>query len=117
LVHGDLRADNMIATASGVILVDWAHATVGAPWPDFADLGVQLVISRSDPAAVEAALSSVQAWRQAPAEAATSYLIALAGYWTRSSRQAAPPSVPALRPYQGRAAVAALRWVRWRTAR
>jgi aminoglycoside phosphotransferase (APT) family kinase protein len=115
LVHGDLRADNMIAADDGVTLVDWAHATVGAPWPDFADLGAQLVISGHDPAAVEAALSAVPAWKQAPAGAVSSYLIALAGYWARSSRLPAPPSVPALRPYQARAADAGLRWVACRT--
>jgi aminoglycoside phosphotransferase (APT) family kinase protein len=116
LVHGDLRADNMIATGDGVVLVDWAHATAGAPWTDFADLGAQLIISGHEPEAVDAALASVLTWKQAPAEAVSSYLVALAGYWTRSSRLPAPHSVPALRPYQARAAAAGLRWVAWRAA-
>lgn len=115
LVHGDLRADNMLVTGDGVKLVDWAHATIGAPWPDYADLGAQMVISGYQPAHVEALLTGVPEWRPVPPDAVTSYLIALTGYWTRSSRLPAPPSVPALRPYQARAAAAGLRWVEWRT--
>jgi hypothetical protein len=38
LLHGDLRADNLLLTPSRVVLVDWPHACVGAaeaadpPW-------------------------------------------------------------------------------------
>jgi aminoglycoside phosphotransferase (APT) family kinase protein len=114
LVHGDLRADNMLITPAGVYLVDWAHAATGAPWLDFADLGVQLALTGHRPADVEAALAPLPGWQGAPASAITSYLIAETGYWLRSSRLPGPPSVPALRPYQARAAAAGLDWVAWR---
>lgn len=32
LLHGDLRADNMLITEDGVILVDWPWAAIGAPF-------------------------------------------------------------------------------------
>lgn len=34
LLHGDVRADNLLLTASGVTLVDWPHARVGAAFVD-----------------------------------------------------------------------------------
>ncbi len=34
LLHGDLRADNMLITEDGVVFVDWPHACTGAPWFD-----------------------------------------------------------------------------------
>jgi hypothetical protein len=45
----------------------------------------------------------------------SSYAAAYAGYWTRMSRQPAPPGVPHLRNYQRRAAAAAIAWSRYRT--
>ncbi|WP_148086083.1 hypothetical protein [Actinocorallia herbida] len=47
-----------------------------------------------------------------PRDAVTSYAVAFAGYCARCP---APPAVPNLRPYQARAAAAALHWVRHRT--
>jgi aminoglycoside phosphotransferase len=32
LVHGDLRADNILLTPDRVVFVDWPHARIGAPW-------------------------------------------------------------------------------------
>ena len=34
LVHGDIRADNVLLTDDRVWFVDWAHAYIGAPWVD-----------------------------------------------------------------------------------
>jgi aminoglycoside phosphotransferase (APT) family kinase protein len=35
LVHSDLRADNLLVRPDGrVVVVDWPHASVGAPWVD-----------------------------------------------------------------------------------
>ena len=31
LLHGDVRADNVLLTADGVVFVDWPHAAVGTP--------------------------------------------------------------------------------------
>src|SRR5690606_6544293 len=34
LVHGDLRADNIMLDPEHLWIVDWPHAAVGAPWLD-----------------------------------------------------------------------------------
>gem|GEM_PF-1964057 len=35
LVHSDVRADNLLVTRTGrIVLVDWPHACTGAPWLD-----------------------------------------------------------------------------------
>jgi Phosphotransferase enzyme family len=34
LVHMDLRADNLLVTERGVVVVDWPCARIGAPWLD-----------------------------------------------------------------------------------
>ncbi len=34
LVHGDLRADNMLLTDDEVVIVDWPNAAIGASWFD-----------------------------------------------------------------------------------
>jgi len=114
LVHGDLRPDNILIASSGVVLVDWAHATVGAPWLDLADIAAQLVIAGHNPADAEQSLAGLPAWQTAPPAGITGYATALAGYWTRSAAQPAPPGVPSLRAYQAHAAASAIGWLAWR---
>lgn len=47
IVHGDLRADNMVRDHHlGVTFVDWAHATTGPACTDAASLAPQLVPMR-----------------------------------------------------------------------
>lgn len=116
LVHGDIRPDNLLATPTGgVAVVDWAHASRGAAWQDLADLVPHLIMAGHDPAAAEHRLTGLPAWDKTDAEVLTSYAAAYAGYWMRMSRRPAPDGVPHLRPYQRRAAAAALAWVRHRT--
>lgn len=114
LVHGDLRADNMLVSDSGVVLVDWAFAAVGAAWLDLADLVPQMILAGHTPATAEQCVARLPAWRNAPPGAITSYAAACAGYWIRSARLPAPVGVPHLREYQARAGRAAVEWVAWR---
>jgi hypothetical protein len=114
LTHGDLRPDNILITADGAMLIDWAHATAGAPWLDLADLAVQLIIAGHHPADAERHLVGLPAWHAAPPVAITGYAAALAGYWTRSAAQPSPPGVPNLRAYQSHAASTAIGWLAWR---
>ena len=117
LVHGDLRADNMLAADSGVVLVDWAFASAGATWLDLADLVPQMILAGHTPASAEEHLGNLAAWRAAPDEAVTSYAAACAGYWTRSAMLPVPADAPHLRRYQARAGRAAVEWVAWRWGR
>jgi thiamine kinase-like enzyme len=44
LLHADLRADNLLITADGVMVVDWPYAVTGARWLD----GLLLLVSVAD---------------------------------------------------------------------
>ncbi|WP_037969303.1 phosphotransferase family protein [Streptosporangium amethystogenes] len=116
LIHGDIRPDNMIATAGEVVfVVDWAQPSRGAAWQDIADLVPHMIMAGHSPVSAEKTLIGVPAWDFALPEVITSYAASFAGYWTRMSRQPAPPGVPNLRGYQRRAAAAAIAWTMYRT--
>ncbi len=109
LVHSDIRADNVLLTPDRVVIVDWAHARIGAGWidllcffpsvamqggPDLERLFVQHPLGKSaDPAAVNAALA------------------AIAGYLTFGEHQPEPPGIPGLRAFQAAQGVEARRWL------
>ena len=109
LVHSDIRADNMLLTEDRVVIVDWAHARIGAGWidllcffpsvamqggPDLEQLFVQHPLGGSvDPAAVNAALA------------------AITGYLTYNEHQPEPPGLPGLRAFQAAQGVEARRWL------
>ncbi|WP_328917257.1 MULTISPECIES: phosphotransferase family protein [unclassified Streptomyces] len=108
IVHGDLRADNMVRDADrGVTFVDWAHATTGPACIDAVSLAPQLVLAGADPADVARALDEHPAATAEP-RAATAFLAALTGHWHRNARLPEPPGAPGLRDYQHRAASAGL---------
>jgi aminoglycoside phosphotransferase (APT) family kinase protein len=109
LVHIDIRADNVLLTEDRVVIVDWAHARIGAGWidllcffpsvamqggPDLETLFVQHSLGKSaDPAAVTAALA------------------AITGYLTYNEHQPEPPALPGLRAFQAAQGVEARRWL------
>jgi aminoglycoside phosphotransferase (APT) family kinase protein len=109
LVHSDIRADNVLLTEDRVVIVDWAHARIGAGWidllcffpsvamqggPDIEQLFIQHPLgSSADPAAVSAVLA------------------AIAGYLTYNEHQPEPPGLPGLRAFQAAQGVEARRWL------
>lgn len=109
IVHGDLRADNVMIDADGKVwLIDWLHASVGASWFDLvfllASVGAQ---GGGDPAELFARHAP-----QVPVEDLRAALAGLTGSLVWGSMQPAPPGVPNLRPFQSAHAGAALRWLR-----
>ncbi|MGZ3103606.1 phosphotransferase family protein [Streptomyces sp. H72] len=100
IVHGDLRADNMVRDHHlGVTFVDWAHATTGPACIDAASLAPQLILAGHRPADVARLLHDHPATASSP-ETTTAFLAALTGHWHRNARQPAPPGAPGLRAYQ-----------------
>jgi aminoglycoside phosphotransferase (APT) family kinase protein len=117
LVHGDLRADNLLLTDGRVVFVDWPWAAIGAPWFDVVAMGPSVVMQSDDPAAAVTRLERHLAGRGADPEDVTAVLVAVAGYFLHSCLQAPPPGLPTLRAFQRAQGEAALRWLRGRAVR
>ncbi|MFE5209455.1 phosphotransferase [Streptomyces sp. NPDC056600] len=117
LVHGDLRADNILLTAGRVVFVDWPWAAIGASWFDVVAMGPSVVMQSQDPEAAVARLDRHLAGRGAVPEDVTTVLVAVAGYLLHACLQAPPPGLPTLRAFQRAQGEAALRWLRRRPGR
>ena len=113
LVHGDVRADNVLLTADSVVLVDWASAAVGASWVDLT-LFLPSVAMQGGPPPHEL-FSGHPLGSSAPADGVTSMLCALTGYFLCRSLQPAPPGLPTLRAFQRGQGLTAAAWLRART--
>jgi aminoglycoside phosphotransferase len=108
LVHGDLRADNILLTPRGVVFVDWPHARIGAPWLDLLFLLPSAAATGTDPEKVWAGYPPARA---ADPDAVTAVLVALTGFFLHRSVLPPPPNVERVREFQRVQGEAALRWV------
>lgn len=113
LVHGDIRADNLLLTAEEVVVVDWPWAFVGAGWFDLLQMLPSVRMQGGPPP--EEVFAAHPVGRDADPAAVTAVLAALAGYFIRQSRQPDPPGLPTLRAFQAAQGGAALEWLRTRT--
>lgn len=129
IVHGDLRADNVVLTDDSVYLVDWPYATRGAPWLDLAGMlpsvvmqGVAGATTPVTPATDAAARAQGGAWAAATFDAhplgtsvhpgdLRAVVAGLAGYFLDSARRAPLATIPNLRPFQRAQGVAAVAWL------
>lgn len=114
LVHGDLRADNILLTADRVVFVDWPHARIGAPWLDLLFLLPSAAATGTDPEAVWATYPPA---RGLDADAVTAVLVALTGYFLHESVLPPPRNLRRVRAFQRAQGEAALRWVQARSSR
>lgn len=114
LAHCDLRADNLLLTPDGgVVVVDWPWASTGPRWLDVVLLMPNVVLyGDHDP---EALLSRHPLLDGAESHAVTTVAVALAGYFMWASRQPPSPGLPTLRAFQAAQGAATLRWLRRRT--
>ena len=109
LLHRDLRADNMLLTPTGGVVVDWAAASLGAPWIDLLGLLPDLHLG-GGPDPHETFLAH-PVGQIAPASEVTCVLASLAGYFTRQSLQPPIPGVSGLREFQAAQAAVATQWL------
>lgn len=111
LVHGDVRADNLVQRRDGtVVVVDWPHAMVGSPLFDVVGLLLNVRLSGSD-----VDVDGLLAERLPGADDdATAVLAGMAAYFTDAGRQLPVPGLPALRAFQAAQAEVALAWLRER---
>ena len=113
LLHNDVRADNLLITASGVLFVDWPHACIGAPWFDVVAFAPSVAMQGGpDP---EWLLAQAPSAAGADPDAVTAVVAAVTGYFVRQSLRPAPRGLPTVRDFQAAQGRHALRWLRHRT--
>jgi aminoglycoside phosphotransferase (APT) family kinase protein len=113
LIHNDVRDDNLLLADDGrTLLVDWAHAGIGARWLDLVFLAPSVELA-GGPACEDLIARSRRAQRAA-AEELTTAVVALLGYFTRVASLPPPPGVPAVRAFQEAQRAVTQRWLRQR---
>jgi len=114
LVHGDLRADNvMLATSPDerVWLIDWPHTCRdGARWWDL--VGMLPSVAMQDGGDPQTLFWAHPNAAGADRDAVRAVLAGITGFFVHGAVQPAPPSIPNLREFQLAQAVAALEWLR-----
>ncbi|QFQ98901.1 phosphotransferase [Streptomyces phaeolivaceus] len=89
LVHTDVSPLNMLVTADGIRLLDWALACPGPDWADTAFAVVRLVHAGHTPGQAEEIARTVPAYRAAPTTVVTTFADALCAVW--ENRQKTDP--------------------------
>ncbi|GAA0267526.1 aminoglycoside phosphotransferase family protein [Cryptosporangium japonicum] len=110
LLHGDLRADNILLTDERVWFVDWPSACVGAPWLDLVFL-LPSVAASAPAVDVGTILHTHPLTRDVAPETITATVAALAGFLVTVGLEPAPWYAPEVRAFQRAEAAAALRWL------
>jgi aminoglycoside phosphotransferase (APT) family kinase protein len=115
LVHLDIRADNLLVTPAGsIVVVDWPWAARGAPWLDTVLFALDAAVHGGvDP---EALVTGAPVMAAADPAAVTDLVLGLAGMWAEAMRRPPPRGLPTVRGFQRRFHDAALAWGRRRTA-
>ena len=113
LLHLDLRADNLILTPDRVVVVDWPHARVGAPWVDLLFFAPSVAMQGGPPP--EELLSRYPPARHAAPDAITAGVCAIAGFFVGEGLRPAPPGLPTLRAFQIAQGEVARSWLSRRT--
>ncbi len=112
LLHGDVRADNVLLTEDRVYFVDWPAAGIGAAWLDLVFLLPSMAMQGAGEP--EELLAGHPLARAAGKDAVTAVIVALAGYFVSRSLQPPPPGMPTVRAFQRAQGLACLRWLRAR---
>jgi aminoglycoside phosphotransferase (APT) family kinase protein len=113
LVHLDIRADNVLLTSDRAVVVDWPHATIGAPWLEMVAFAPSVVMQGGPPA--ETLLQRHPASHHANPDDITAAIVAVAGFFTWGALQPPPPGLPTLRAFQAAQGIVARQWVAQRT--
>ncbi|QIN84945.1 phosphotransferase [Rubrobacter tropicus] len=113
LLHLDLRADNLLLTPHRVVVVDWPHARVGAPWVDLAFFAPSVAM-QGGPTPDELFSRYPRAF-QADEDAIVAVVAAITGFFIREGLQPPPPGLPTLRAFQLAQGEAARSWLASKT--
>jgi aminoglycoside phosphotransferase (APT) family kinase protein len=108
LLHGDLRADNILLSKGQVYFVDWPDARVGAGWVD--------VLGMLPSVATQGGPPPWELWGVVPGtenvDSAAKMLSGLAGFFVLGALDPPPAGLPTLRRFQAAQGQEALRWLR-----
>jgi hypothetical protein len=110
LVHLDLRADNVLLTPAGAVLVDWPHACRGPAWLDLLLLLFE-VDRLGEPGLAERTLATSPLVRGVDPDVVTTVLDGFSGFFLGRAAQPVPPGLPTLREFQRVQGEALTRWV------
>ena len=113
LLHLDLRADNLLLTPDRVVVVDWPHARVGAPWVDLLFFAPSVAMQGGPPP--EELLSRYPPARHADPAAITAVVCAIAGFFVGEGLRPPAPGLPTLRAFQAAQGEVAREWLACRT--
>ncbi|MEU8192759.1 aminoglycoside phosphotransferase family protein [Microbispora amethystogenes] len=114
LAHADMRADNLLLTGDGrVLVVDWPHACLAAPWFDLVGM-LPSVTMQGGPQPAQV-FDGHPVARNADSGAVTAVLAAITGYFLQRGLLPPPPGLPTLRAFQLAQGRVALTWLRQRT--
>jgi hypothetical protein len=112
LLHGDVRADNILVSGSRIQLVDWASTSIGAPWLDLLFFLPSVALTGGpDP---EDVIATHPLTAGVDPEALTTVLAALTGFLVTVGMEPPPWYAPEVRQFQLAEATVALRWLRRR---
>lgn len=112
LVHHDVRADNVLLTARGAVLVDWPHACVGPAW--FDTLGLAMEVQRLGGPDADTLLATHPTTRDVDVAVLDGALAGLAGGLLDRARRPPVPGMPTIREFQRVQGEALLTWLRQR---
>lgn len=113
LVHADIRADNVLIDADGLVhIVDWANAGLGPAWLDVVFM-IPSIAMQGGPPPAELWARSRHAKTTDPHDVDV-MVAAVAGYFTESGRRPPVTEIPMLRAFQEAQGVWAREWVRSR---
>lgn len=113
LVHFDLRADNLLLTEGGdVVLIDWANGGAGPPWLDLTLLMLEVGLHGGHD--VERIIADHPLTRSVDPTQLTQAILAAGGMFEQRCRQPAPPGLPTLRSFQRAYARTSTGWLRRR---
>ena len=112
LLHLDLRDDNLLLTPNRVMVIDWTHARIGAPWLDIVLMAPSVAMQCGpDP---ETLIARHPATHAADPADITAAITAIAGSLTCGGMRAPPPGLPALPAFMAAQATEARRWLQSR---
>jgi aminoglycoside phosphotransferase (APT) family kinase protein len=109
LLHADIRADNILLTGHGAIVVDWPWACRGASFTDLVLFAPSVAIQGGPPPAE--LIASSRSGGAASPRAVTALVCALAGYLTERSLRPPPLGLPTIRAFQAAQATITRQWL------